>query len=353
MVYRARMRGEGGFNKDVALKIMRRDRLPNADEIARRLRDEARILGMIRHRAVVGVDGLARFGSQWAVVMEYVEGVDLKQVRTHYGVIPVTVALEVVAEVASALHHAYHAKGPDGAQLNLMHRDIKPGNIRLTAAGAAKVLDFGIAKGDFAGREAFTRQVAFGSLGYIPQERVDGNDTPTGDVYALGAVLYELVVGKPYGQTQMSVRRHERRMAERVKILKRLLVAPEVVQLIVDMMSFSPDRRPLPAEVERRAVDLSQAIHGPRLREWSANNVERLVALAEEAEPQDELVGRVLTEELGQARHSVDPPPPELSREGRRLRVVAVGAIVLVTSAVVLVAMFVVAMLGVFVGQLL
>ena len=77
-VYKAEMLGEGDFTKVVALKVLN----PEAalvDEVAQRMRDEARILGLVRHRAIVQVDGLVRFDNQWTIVMEYLEGVDLRE----------------------------------------------------------------------------------------------------------------------------------------------------------------------------------------------------------------------------------------------------------------------------------
>ena len=103
-VYRAELLGSGGFAKQVALKVLNDE---GQREIAHRLRDEARILGHIRHRAIVGVDGLAHLDEGWAVVMEYIDGVDAKELLAA-GPVPARCALEIVEEAASALHAAYH-----------------------------------------------------------------------------------------------------------------------------------------------------------------------------------------------------------------------------------------------------
>ena len=102
-VYRAELLGSGGFAKQVALKVLNDE---GQREIALRLRDEARILGLLHHRAVVGVDNLVRLDPGWAVVMEYVAGVDATSL-IRYGPAPVRVVLEIIEEVASALHAAY------------------------------------------------------------------------------------------------------------------------------------------------------------------------------------------------------------------------------------------------------
>ncbi|NCG21399.1 MAG: protein kinase, partial [Rhodobacterales bacterium] len=138
--------------------------------MALRFRDEARILGLIRHRAVVGVDSLAELESGWAVVMEYVDGVDITSV-VRYGLPPARVVVSIIEEVASALHAAWTTVSDvTGKPLRLVHRDIKPANVRLTAQGEVKVLDFGVARAEFESREANTQAMRFGSLRYMAPE---------------------------------------------------------------------------------------------------------------------------------------------------------------------------------------
>ena len=150
------MAGEEGMRKNI------HEDMQQNDEIAMRLRDEARILGLLRHRAIVQVDALVKLNGSWTVVMEYIEGVDLSHI-VHRGPMPVGPALEVIHEVCAALHVAYSKPNRDGKPLHLLHRDIKPANIQITAEGEVKVLDFGVAKADFGGREAHTQAMAFGS----------------------------------------------------------------------------------------------------------------------------------------------------------------------------------------------
>ena len=122
-VYLARFHGEAGFQKDVALKFLKSGAQDNRNLIAR-LRDEARLLGLLRHRAIVHVDRLIRLQGAWVIVMEYVPGADLSSFMKD-GPVPPGPTLEVL-EVASALTAAYERSSPDGQALRLTHRDIKP-----------------------------------------------------------------------------------------------------------------------------------------------------------------------------------------------------------------------------------
>ena len=193
----ARVQGDPRTRK-VALKILKGAYTRNP-KILNRTRDEARLLAHINHPNVVRVERLIDIGDRPVVVMELVEGVSLDQLllRFKQGV-PAAVAIEVTRQTLIALHVAYYeATGPDGRPLKVIHRDIKPSNILLSVRGELKVVDFGIAKGDFSGREAETESVVLGSRPYMAPERLDGvSDHPTVDVYSAGMSLYELLTGR-------------------------------------------------------------------------------------------------------------------------------------------------------------
>jgi serine/threonine protein kinase len=96
--------------------------------------------------------------------MEYVDGATLSRLMSGpRAVLPPRVALEIVAEVARALHRAVNQPGPDGRPLCLIHRDLKPSNIQITHAGDVKILDFGAARADFDQREAETTRSLVGT----------------------------------------------------------------------------------------------------------------------------------------------------------------------------------------------
>lgn len=294
-VYLADLLGEGGFRKSVALKVLNPE-IANREDISGRLRDEARILGLLRHRAFVQVDGLARLDGRWTVVMEYIEGIDLCA-ALGAGPLPPRAALEVAAEVASALHTAYNTRGPDGQVLRLLHRDIKPNNIQLTAAGEVKLLDFGIARAEFEAREALSRGQPFGTPGYIAPERFEGRDGPEADIYALGVVLYESLTAMAFGPASGNPERQQARIREAVESLA--VVQPGlhagIASLLDRMLSCEPSARPTAREVDRTCDTLISLVGGEPLRSWAEAQLPRIRA-ARDSFPPDEMTGQELVE---------------------------------------------------------
>jgi serine/threonine-protein kinase len=276
------MIGLGDFSKPVALKVLNPD-VASVDEYAERLRDEARVLGLLRHRAIVHVDDLIRLHGTWAVVMEMVEGANLTDV---YRVerLPIGPALDIIRELASALDVAHNALAPNGEPLHLLHRDVKPSNIRITPVGEVKLLDFGIARAEFDGREALTRSLAWGSPEYLSPERHDFLDTAQGDVYGLGAVLFEALMGERLGRTSANADRHAETMESRLPLLRQVLgdLNEPVTQFVASMLSFDPNDRPTARQVERQAATLRRDHPEPLLRDWAERVVPIAVAAHEE-----------------------------------------------------------------------
>lgn len=264
-VYRARRVGAAGFHKDVAIKVI--DEMDG--EAVRRLRDEARMLAFVQHRAIIQVEDLIELGGGWGLVMELVRGVGLDRVSGK--VWPEGAALEVVGEIAGALHVAFHTLGTNGRPLRLLHRDIKPANIMLTHHGDVKLLDFGVAFVSMDSRESVTLDGVYGSMGYMAPERWGRKSHQTSDVYSLGVVLWELLTGRRFG----------RAVNDRVPFVERLnramtelpdTTSESVRDLLMDMLTFDPEARPSAGEVEERALALARRAE-VNLRGWCRDMV--------------------------------------------------------------------------------
>lgn len=355
-VYRARLRADGGVSKVVAVKVLGDEVRDDAD-LARRLRDEARILSQLQHRSIVRVEGLMRLAGRWSIAMEFIEGVDLEQAVARRGAMPVAAVLEVVREVASALHHAHSATGADGTPLRIIHRDLKPANVRINATGDVKVLDFGVARAQFEGREAETRAGGFGSLGYVPPERVDGDELPAGDVYALGVVAWELLSGDRFGAGHLLSKKHAELVQKKLSALPK--VSESVRTLIGEMVSFDPDRRPSARDVERRAAALVESTwNSQRLRDWAEAVVPGVIREVAAELPAGPLVGQVLPEESAEEAMSDAPPEPGAPRDGPPrtagwvtvVRIALWLVVVVALALLVVVLLFAALALGVWVG---
>ncbi len=320
VVYLADMLGTGGFRKPVALKVLH-DTLHGdaADDAAKRLRDEARVLGLVRHRAIVHVDGLIQLAGRWALIMEYVPGVSLDRLLDA-GAVPVGPALEIIGECAAALDAAANTKGSDRQPLALVHRDIKPPNIQLTAKGEVKVLDFGIAKADFGSRESNTTARFSFTRGYTAPERMLrmldeeerelSDDGPEVDIYSLGVVLYELIARQPFGQRPPFEEQHMGLVEERLAGLADTGLPEGFILLLRQMLEYDPGYRPTASEVEHSCFELRQALpaDAERLLHWAEDQVPPLIASFPE-DADDPLVGTTITE--GGEVSEPEPAPPE------------------------------------------
>lgn len=162
--------------------------------------DEARLCRLLDHPNVVKVFDVAQLGGMHLIAMEYIKGRDLhtlQQDARKLGIaVPVKVAALIAREVARGLDYAHHALGPNGEPLEVIHRDVTPGNVMVDDAGRVKLLDFGIAL--TAHRSVQTNTgVLKGTLSYMSPEHLEGGRlTPKSDQFSLGVVLWELLAAR-------------------------------------------------------------------------------------------------------------------------------------------------------------
>jgi serine/threonine protein kinase len=272
-VYRAVLRDVSGFEKQVALKRVHRDLCTDPDFIARFI-DEARIVSAISHSNIVQVFDFGQVDGEYYLAMELVDGPDLgsflEGCRRWSQPVPIPAAIQIAGRIARGLGAAHARRDARGLPAPVVHRDVSPQNVLLSRDGEVKVVDFGIA---IAAERAFRTRtgVVVGKCRYMSPEQARGEplDSRT-DIFALGALLYEILAGQPLFDG-----------ATPPEVLQKVLAAP--IQPITEL---NPE---VPPELEEILL--------------------RALARAREARPPD---GGALARELESLLHRI---APEYSRD--------------------------------------
>lgn len=185
-------------DRTVAVKILKNEFADN-EEFVRRFRNESKAIAVLSHPNIVKIYDVGFTEKIQFIVMEYIDGITLKEFMEQQGVIKWKDCIHFIIQILRALQHA-HDRG-------IVHRDIKPQNIMLFPDGTIKVMDFGIAR--FAREEGKTiSDKAIGSVHYISPEQASGDVTDEkSDIYSVGVMMYEMLTGeKPFdGENPVSV----------------------------------------------------------------------------------------------------------------------------------------------------
>ncbi len=184
-------------DREVAIKILKDEYLNNL-EFIRRFKNESKAIAVLSHPNIVKVFDVSFGDMIQYIVMEYIDGITLKEYIQQQGVLTWKETVHLISQVLAALSHA-HSKG-------VVHRDVKPQNMMLLSDGTIKVTDFGIAR--FSNNTKTMTEQAIGSVHYIAPEQAKGDITDgRTDIYSLGVMMYEMLTGKlPYdGDNAVSV----------------------------------------------------------------------------------------------------------------------------------------------------
>lgn len=220
-----------------------------SEALLKRFQQEARVLARLEHPAIVPIYKVGRYGDSDYIAMKYVEGEDLKakveNALKRNQLIPVSTACQWVLETADALHHAH--------QHNVIHRDIKPGNLMVGKNGKIIVLDMGIARladpagGANPGGGLTIQSRGMGTPDFMPAEQwADATAvTPASDIYALGCTFFYLLTGQtPYGKRPLVdlMKAHTKEPIPSIRDL-RADVPPEVDAIIKRMLAKTTKER--------------------------------------------------------------------------------------------------------------
>lgn len=198
-VHQAVQHGVEGFEKTVAVKTIL-DPFSRDEAFVRMFIGEAKLAADLVHQNIVQVYHLGRADGLLYIVMEYVDGVNLRDVLAWHEArgerLPLELAAFIASRVCRGLEYAHTRRGPDGVPLGIVHRDVSPRNLLVTRFGEVKIGDFGVAKARSLAREGGDRRV-LGKYSYFSPERARGEPTDgRSDLFALGLVLHEMLVGR-------------------------------------------------------------------------------------------------------------------------------------------------------------
>jgi serine/threonine-protein kinase len=293
-VYLARSRGAGGFERDVALKLMH-PHLRREASFLRDLFEEARTASRIRHPNVVPVIDVGDDPAGVFLVMDYVEGDTLgglhSRVFSEGADLPLRVGIRILLDAVAGLHAAHELCDDAGKPLGVIHRDFSPQNILVGTDGIGKLTDFGIAKA--ASRLDHTQTgVIKGKVSYMAPEQAKGKTIDRRvDVWAAGVVAWQLIAGRRIHESDN----------ELATLLKVATVVPPLLREV------APSVSPAVEQVIARALTLDPADRWPTAKAFRQALTEAWRATEPVGEPEEvaECVARLVGAKLAERRARV------------------------------------------------
>ena len=241
-VYRAH---DAVLARDVAIKLLH-PQLAGDRGFVERFRREARAAAILNHPSIVGVYDWGSTDGTYFMVMEYVQGMNLRSLLAEYERLEPAQAVEICLPVLAALDHA-HGHG-------IVHRDVKPENILIARSGGVKVADFGLARAYADSYVSQAEGTVTGTVQYLAPEQIQGEPAdPRTDLYAVGVVLFELLTGRPpfIGETSLGIAYQH--LSSRVPTPSMVVptVPPELDRIVLMATEKERDRRPASARALR------------------------------------------------------------------------------------------------------
>jgi TonB family protein len=247
-VWKARMRGVEGFQKTVAIKKIL-PHMSDNEEFVTMFVDEAKLAAQLNHNNIIHIYDLGKITNSYYIAMEFIDGHDLKSILKRGAEVgqPMApeIALFIASKVAAALDYAHRKRDFDEKEMGLVHRDVSPQNVLISYEGDIKLCDFGIAKA--ASKASHTMAGALkGKLQYMSPEQAWGKSIDKrSDIFALAAVLFELLTGEKLftGDSELSVLEQVREARVRPPSSINDEVTPDVDAIVLKALAKEQDAR--------------------------------------------------------------------------------------------------------------
>lgn len=256
-VYEARQLGVDGFEKRVAIKLLRED-LSHDREFNEGLIAESKLVADLVHENIVQVYQLGKFGARYYIAMELIEGITIRSfIERHLRMgrrVPVELMAFIVSRVCRALEYAHGKCDREGRHLGIVHRDICPNNVMMNYGGVVKLGDFGIAKAKGIAPDQ-EGEVLLGKARYMSPEQAAFLKTDArSDIFSLGIVLHEALSGQPLFLDVNTQRIMDNVATREVPPLRKL--RPDVPEALDGIVLKALERDP-----ERRFSSAAEMLH--------------------------------------------------------------------------------------------
>lgn len=247
-VYRAESAGLEGFKKTVAIKRVL-PHLAEKKQFIGMFLDEARLSAQLNHSNCVQVFDIGVGDKTYFIVMEYVDGSDLKALLEHLAHqerrIPVSTAIFICCRILDGLAYAHDARDSRGRILGIVHRDISPPNVLITRHGEVKVVDFGLAKAN-SQLEHSQPGIIKGKFSYLSPEAALGEAVDArSDIFAAGIILWEMLAGRRLFSGETDLQTVRQVQSAKIPDLKKFNpeVGPELEALVLRALARDPRQR--------------------------------------------------------------------------------------------------------------
>lgn len=261
--------GEGGManvylaydtilDRNVAVKVLRGD-LATDEKFVRRFQREALSASSLSHPNIVEVYDVGEDNGQYYIVMEYIEGCQLKQLLKKRGSLTLSEVIDIMLQITDGLSVAHDAY--------IIHRDIKPQNIMILDSGLVKITDFGIAMAMNSTQLTQTNSV-MGSVHYLPPEQANGKgSTLQSDIYSMGILMYELLTGELPYKGDNAVEIALKHLKEKIPSVREKL--PEIPQSVENIIIKATAKNPKNRYADARSMneDLRTCLDDSRANE--------------------------------------------------------------------------------------
>jgi serine/threonine protein kinase len=318
-VFRGEAESLAGFKKAVAIKRVL-PHLAQNEKFIRMFLDEARLCARLNHANIVQVFDIGHVENTYFIVMEFVDGVNLKAVIEHLRnrdrAVPVPIAAYIAMQICNGLQYAHELPDTDGSLLGIVHRDMSPPNVLISKRGEVKIVDFGLAKATTQ-LEKSEQGMVKGKFGYLAPETALGEEVDAqADVFAVGIMLWEMIAGRRLFLAESDWATVQ--LVQKAQIPSLREFAPSCPQDLEQLIlkALAKDKRARYATAEELAQDIGQflATHQLAVNSFDIARLtkeaieERKSVKAREKRPEQELIDKLIAEELSRFTSLDDDP---------------------------------------------